>query len=259
MSLIKEIHALIMNNAVRSDDPNPGSFRTSQNAIGDLIEGKRVIYYYPPPPTRINELMENLVKYIHNRDDDLPDIFRIALIHYQFEAIHPFCDGNGRVGRTLVSLLLWIWRVVDSPFIHLGEYFNQNQEEYKKALLEVTKSEDFTEWFKFCLKGIESQAKNASNLWGKVTTLRKDYFQAIKEDPNSHMTDNMQKIFDAIISNPIFTIKIIERDTSIKAKTIYGIVKRLIKRNIIVEDGKANRSKKYRNPKLLEILETTNS
>jgi len=112
LGLIKEAHRLLMEGSQRGENKNPGSFRNSQNSIG--------MTFFPPPPLQMQDLMDNLELYIQNHNDDLPPLFRAALVHYQFEAIHPFEDGNGRIGRMLISTLLCHWGITRLPIIHLG-------------------------------------------------------------------------------------------------------------------------------------------
>ncbi len=237
LGLIKEAHRLLMEGSKRGENKNPGSFRNSQNSIG--------MTFFPPPPLQMQDLMDNLESYIQNHNDDLPPLFRAALVHYQFEAIHPFEDGNGRIGRMLISTLLCHWGITRLPIIHLGEYFKSNRQEYMERLLQVSKTGDFDGWFLFFLKGVEAQAINALSLWNKITFLKEEILSKFKSDPKVHTTSSLRSCIDYIAYNPFFTVNDIAGETGVEKQTVNNIIDKMVQKMIVNMAGKRGKAHVY--------------
>jgi len=246
LGLIKEAHRLLMEGSKRGKDKNPGSFRKNQNSIG--------MTFFPPPPLQMQDLMDNLESYIQNHNDNLPPLFRAALVHYQFEAIHPFEDGNGRIGRMLISTLLCHWGITKLPIIHLGEYFKSNRQEYMERLLQVSKTGDFDGWFLFFLKGVEAQAINALSLWNKVNSLKEEIFSNFKSDPKVHTTSSLKLCIDYVAYNPFFTVNDIAGETRVEKQTINNIIDKMVQKMIISRAGKRGKAYVYVCNKTKDIL-----
>jgi Fic family protein len=169
LRLIKEIHGVLMK-GVRGHNKAPGEFRKSQNWVGGVRPSKAI--FVPPPVKEMHECLDSLEKYIHAKDKIDP-IVKIGLIHAQFETIHPFLDGNGRVGRLLISLLLAEWKILDQPLLYLSLYFKIHQNEYYNRLSNIRTKGDWEGWIEFYLEGVnytaEESCRNAKKLFDVVT------------------------------------------------------------------------------------------
>ena len=158
--LLKELHNILMEGNVRGGNKRPGKFRTTQNYIGDPKLGPEEAEHIPPPHQRIDDLMGNLYEYIHSSDDAVT--VKAGISHVQFETIHPFLDGNGRLGRLLVPLIFKQEGVCVHPVFYLSEYFKNNQEQYFKRLTEARYDGNWEEWCEFFVKGVQATAKRVS-------------------------------------------------------------------------------------------------
>lgn len=160
MRLIKEIHEVLITGA-RGGKKAPGEFRRTQNWVGGARPGNAV--YVPPPPDRVVGCMNDLEKYLYNKGDKLPLLIRAALVHHQFETIHPFLDGNGRLGRLLITLLLCTEGVLSEPILYLSLYFKTHRQEYYAQLQRVRETGDWESWLKFFLMGVHDIALQAAD------------------------------------------------------------------------------------------------
>ncbi|MDE1855962.1 MAG: Fic family protein [Candidatus Micrarchaeota archaeon] len=224
--LILELHKLLMT-GVRGKDKSPGEIRKTQNFIAD---NKMTRYaeasYIPPEPSRVPELLENLFTYL-NSDDGTNELIKISIAHYQFEAIHPFRDGNGRIGRLLVLLYLIRKDILELPLLYLSGYFEKNRSEYYDMLLTISQTGDYASWIKFFLHGIISQSNDAVIRESKLVAYQNDYRKRIEEDGNM----SVLKIFEELFINPYISIS-----NAAKVLTVtYPTAQRAI--NILVEMG----------------------
>lgn len=158
--LMREMHAVLMR-GVRGSGKTPGEFRTSQNWIGSPGATLMTAHFVPPPPDQVGSCMSALEKYVHE-SDGLPPLIRVALIHAQFETIHPFLDGNGRLGRLLIAFVLCSWEVLDKPLLYLSYFFKANRTEYYTRLTAVRVNGDWENWVKFFLKGVDETSRMAN-------------------------------------------------------------------------------------------------
>lgn len=241
MTLIREAHEILMNKASHQRKKSPGRFREAQVAIGTD--------FYPPPPLHVDELMRNIENYINDckrgeKPDDLPPILRMALVHYQFETIHPFEDGNGRIGRMLISLLFRYWGVLPASLIHLGDYFKMHKEKYYFLLNNVSKEGSIIPWFDFFLDGVINQSKITLSTWDKGKELRNQILNDIKNEQNTRLSSEFRTLLDFIWQTPFFTIKDIEEKTGLKERTIRNNIERLIKYDLL-EPNERKRNKIY--------------
>lgn len=178
----------------------PGDFRKVQNWIGHSREIRKA-RYVPPPPTQIDPLMEDLVRYIGEASNEIPALIRIAMIHYQFEAIHPFLDENGRVGRLLVSLLLAEWDILPVPLLSLSEVLETRRREYVDGLLSVSKDGDWEGWIQFFLTAVADQAARDRIRVERLLTLREVW----RTKYQTGRSLALLKLVDFIIERPIFS------------------------------------------------------
>lgn len=200
--LIREIHGLLMK-GVRGELMTPGEIRRSQNWIGrpgGTIEDARFV---PPPIEEMQECLKQLELFIHDEESDLPPLIRLGLIHYQFEAIHPFLDGNGRAGRLLITFLLVAWKLLSQPLLYLSSYFEANRTEYYDRLLAVSKKGQWEEWLAFFLDGVHIQAEDASRRIHKLQRVRLAYREKLASERNK---ERLEAVIDYLISSPITSI-----------------------------------------------------
>jgi Fic family protein len=250
--LIKEMHEILMKDVSpeRGANINAGTFRTVQNRIGGTNEENA--RYVPPAPNRVDGLMKSLMRFIEE-PPRMSELINIGLIHYQFEAIHPFVDGNGRIGRLMIILYLMQRNKLSQPLLYLSAYFNQNRQEYYDHLLNVSKEGDYDSWLKYFLKGIKEQAEDALERAKKIDSLRESYIDRLRGDERP---DSQIKAVEFIFKKPVFTAKdMSEESNSMSYNTANRAVKQLVEDGIIDQVGSRQRNKRYKCQELLDILE----
>ena len=247
LRLIKEIHGILMNN-VRGGEPNktPGEFRKSQNWIGGLSPAEAV--FCPPTPEIMIESISNLEKYLHE-ENGLPDLIKCGLIHYQFETIHPFCDGNGRAGRMLIILYLIQKNILNSPILYLSLYFKQNRNDYYHYLSTASKNGDINSWIKFFLRGIIAVATQVIETTKAIIKLQKT---DIKKTAS---INNGEAIIEYLMRNPLIETKDLQIHLKISYNTTNTIIQKLLSLKILEQKSSGTRNKKYIYKKYLNILE----
>jgi len=175
--LIKEIHIILIQ-GTRGTSKAPGEFRTIQNWIGVPGAPLSEAIFVPPPPEKVPELMSGLEKFIHQKDE-IPPLVKIALIHAQFETIHPFLDGNGRVGRLLITFYLYCEKILSHPLLYLSVYLKKNRSRYYDLLMEIREQDRWEEWLKFFLEGIKDVSKEALTLAKEIITLKEKLLKTL--------------------------------------------------------------------------------
>jgi Fic family protein len=188
-----EMHNRLLS-GVRGNEANPGELRDTQNFIGSTpyIQDAR---YVPPPPNVVPDLLSDLLEYA-NQDTDLHPLLRIGLVHYQFETVHPFLDGNGRLGRLLISLLLQRENLLPEPYLYLSSYFNARRSEYVDHLLSVSQDGEWEEWLLFFLRGVQSQADEAHQRANLLVDLREDYQQRYQSERSENILELVMRLFE---------------------------------------------------------------
>jgi Fic family protein len=188
-----EMHNRLLS-GVRGNEANPGELRDTQNFIGSTpyIQDAR---YVPPPPNDVPDLLSDLLEYA-NQDTDLHPLLRIGLVHYQFETVHPFLDGNGRLGRLLISLLLQRENLLPEPYLYLSSYFNARRSEYVDHLLSVSQDSEWEEWLLFFLRGVQSQADEAHQRANLLVDLREDYQQRYQSERSENILELVMRLFE---------------------------------------------------------------
>lgn len=249
--LIREIHGILMK-GVRGEGMTPGEVRRSQNWIGRPGATLDDARFVPPPVSEMHDCLSDLEKFIH-QDSDLPALIKVGLIHYQFETIHPFLDGNGRIGRLLITFLLIVWDLLSQPLLYLSLFIEKNRTEYYDRLLDVTRKGNWEAWLLFFLDGVHQQAEDAVNRIQALQKLRLEYQELFRKDRSR---ENLSAMVDYFISTPISSIKQAIEATNIGSfVTVQGYFEKLEKQGILREiTGKA-RGRIYSADTILRVLE----
>lgn len=238
--LIKETHKILLQ-GVRGEHKLPGEFRSSQNWIGGATINDAV--FIPPVHTSLPELMGDLEKFVHNTYMQLPDLLKIALIHYQFETIHPFLDGNGRVGRLLITLYLVDKGILKKPVLYLSDFFEKHRTLYYENLTGVREKDNLKQWLKFFLVGIIETAKKGVSTFDQILKLQKISEASIQNLGNR--TQNAQKLLNYLYKRPIIDARKTVAITGLSAATAYKLLKSLEELKILKEITGSKRGKLF--------------
>jgi Fic family protein len=199
--LANEMHARLMVD-VRGHDKRPGELRSKQNWIGTAKTPISMARYIPPPHSAVPDLMFDWEKFV-NEPSTIPVLVRCALMHYQFEAIHPYEDGNGRIGRALIVLFLRQEGVLSTPLLYMSAYFERHDDEYRDHLLQISQTGDWRPWIKFFLDGVAAQAQDALDRSLRIRSLQDDYRELLQKNRASA---NASRLLDGLFTNPYVTI-----------------------------------------------------
>ena len=231
LRLICEIHQRLMQ-GVRGQDRRPGEFRQQQNAIGRLGATAREYRFVPPPVQEMLLALHAFETYIGAAEPEPPVLIQLALIHYQFETIHPFMDGNGRIGRLLIPLLLQERGLLTQPLLYLSDYFERHRDEYKDLLLRVSQVNDWTGWVDFFLLGIAVQARDAVARSERLLGLWRQYRDDLQATSSS---TNLLRLVDLLFERPAVTVRDVATALSLTPKSANLLVDRLVNRSILRE------------------------
>ncbi len=238
--LIRETHKILLQ-TVRGENKMPGDFRISQNWIGgsSLASAK----FIPPNYRYIDELMGDVERFIHNESNNVPHLIKIAILHYQFETIHPFLDGNGRVGRLLITLYLVGQGILNKPALYLSDYLERNRDEYYSHLTAIREKNQIIPWIKFFLKGIISTATNAKETFIKIIQLQKD--MEVKLHSFGTKSEKINTILNSFYDTPILSVKDIVIRTGIADKTTRNMLELMLEEGLIKEMTGYGRNKLF--------------
>lgn len=248
--LIRETHAVLMK-GVRGQEKSPGEFRHSQNWIGGQGSTLKNARYIPPSPNDMMEAMSDLEKYI-NTEDELDTLIRAALIHYQFETIHPFLDGNGRIGRLLITLFLMEKKVLTTPALYISYFLKKNRVEYYDRMTEVRTKGNYEQWTKFFLQAIMESAEDATATIDALIALHDAKSSLISK--LGRAAKNATLVFNYLESNPIIEIGKTSEALGITYNTTSSAVKRLVDAGILVQTSDSNRNRIFVYEAYLDIL-----
>jgi Fic family protein len=249
LRLLKEIHALLMNNS-RGGNKQPGEFRNSQNWIGGSRPGNA--RFVPPPPEHLMEGLDNLEKFLHDETVHLPVLIKAALAHVQFETIHPFLDGNGRLGRLLITFMLCVEGILKQPLLYLSLYLKSNRDEYYGHLQAVRETGDWESWIRFFLTGIIETADQATETARSILDLFARDRTAIANSGNS--TTAILTIHAYMQQHPIATTTRIKDDTKLSLPTVLRNLRTLENLGIIREITGKDRHKIFTYGQYLDLL-----
>ncbi len=248
--LIKETHAVLME-GVRGQEKNPGEFRRSQNWIGGQGSTLKNARYIPPSPADMIEAMSDLEKYI-NADDELDALIRAALIHYQFETIHPFLDGNGRVGRLLITLFLMEKKVLSTPALYISYFLKKNRVEYYDRMTEVRAKGNYEQWVTFFLRALLESAEDATATIDELIALHDKNAALISG--MGRAAKNAMLVFEYLEANPIIEIRKTAEALSITFNTASSAINRLVDAEILAQTTNASRNRTFAYEDYLGIL-----
>ena len=248
--LLREIHRELLA-GVRGQEKNPGEFRRSQNWIGAANCTLREARYIPPNVEDMNDALTDLERYM-NEGDDFDPLIRIALIHYQFETIHPFLDGNGRVGRLMILLYLIEQGYISKPIIYISYFLKKNQIEYYDRVSEVRRNGNYEQWIAFFLEAVSAAAKDSLATVEKLSEL---HDRNLKKLPTTtRKSDNVRRVFDFIEQYPIIDIKRTAADLEVSYNTVSAVVGKLVNAGILNETTNAARNRVFAYGEYLGIL-----
>lgn len=248
--LIKEIHKKLLA-GVRGQKKTPGEFRKSQNWIGGAGCALKDARYIPPNVQDMENAMSDLEKYF-NEEDNTDCLIRTALVHYQFETIHPFLDGNGRIGRLLILLGIIHGGLLKKPVIYVSYFLKKNQVEYYDRISEVRKSGNYEQWVEFFLEAVAVGAKDSLETIRRLSALHDESFAKL---PKSNRTkDNLRAVFNYIEQYPIIDIKKTATNLDLSYNTVASCVRKLVVQDILKETTNRARNKVYSYTKYLDIL-----
>ena len=250
--LIKETHALLMEN-VRGQEKNPGEFRYSQNWIGGHGSTLKSAHYIPPNPDDMLTAMSDLEKYINSDDDNLDPLIQAALIHYQIETIHPFLDGNGRVGRLLITLFLMKKRILSTPTLYISYYLKMNRVEYYDRMTQVRRTGDYEQWISFFLQAFASSAEDAINTIDSLIALHDKNIKLFAPLTKRQRATVLQ-VFTYLESNPIIDIQKTATGLGFSYNTVAKAVSILVKDGILKQTSKSGKTKIYSYTEYLDIF-----
>ena len=233
--LIRETHGVLMH-SVRGADKSPGEFRSSQNWIGGAGSTLKNARYIPPNTLEMIECMSDLEKYI-NSDDDLDKLIQAALIHYQFETIHPFLDGNGRVGRLLITLFLMDKKVLTSPALYISYFLKANRIEYYDRMNDVRVKGNYEQWIKFFLRAVAESAEDAIVTINEMHKLHEENYAKIQTLGRARI--NATKLFEYLEENPIIDTTQTSKALDLTYNTVALAIKHLVSLGILAKtEGK---------------------
>ena len=248
--LLCNAHRLLLDGA-RGTGKQPGELRRSQNWIGGTRPGNAV--FVPPPPERVADLLANMEQFIHaDPANDLPPLVRIALVHAQFETVHPFLDGNGRIGRLLISALLEHWGLLSEPLMYLSGYLKQHQSEYYRRLSAIRTDGDWEGWVSFFLEGVAQAATDAERsivaIASLVATHRRTLLASPKAGPASY------RLFEMLPMMPRFTVERVRRSLNTSFPTANAAVKVLEDLGIVTEVSGQKKNRSYSYQPYIELM-----
>jgi len=247
-NLIKALHHTLLS-SVRGKEKDPGNFRRSTVHLGKPGSKVDEATYIPPKPDDIKGLMKNWVEFVHESDLDL--LIKVAISHYQFEAIHPFMDGNGRVGRLMIPIIMYEQEMIPYPYFYISEYFEQHRSEYYEALRLVDREEDWNSWVNFFLIAVKETALQMQN---KVLSMYELYGR-VKEDSVKMNSQYAQLFLDLLFERPVVSSKdIVKKLDQPSTQTLYNLIKKFEAEGIIREITGHQRNKVYAFEALLDII-----
>jgi len=249
LRLIRELHERLME-GVRGAQATPGEFRRSQNWIGQPGCTLNTATFIPPPVNEMHEALDAFEKYLYSKND-CPPLVRLAFIHYLFEAIHPFLDGNGRIGRLLISLLMINWNLLPLPLLYLSAYFERHRNDYYDLLLAVSERGAWKEWVGFFLNGVAYQARDAITRAKQLQDLQVKWREQLMRARASAL---LIRLADSLFASPFITIPQAQKILDVTYPSAQRNVERLVKAGILQPVGETSYGKTFSSVAILELI-----
>ena len=250
LRLIRELHGILMK-GVRGERATPGEFRESQNWIGVPGSSLNDAVFVPPPVTEMQENLGQLEKFVH-ADIDLAPLVELALIHYQFEAIHPFLDGNGRIGRLLITLFLCQRDILTKPLLYLSAFFERHHQEYYQYLLDVSQRGAWRQWIEFFLQAVVEQSGDAVKRARRLLDLHLNYYQISLE---RRLPPTAGQLVELIFMKPVLNARVAQEYLKVTFPAAQKAINALEEEGILAEITGGKRNKAYAAKEILKILE----
>lgn len=250
LRFIRELHEILMD-GVRGEHATPGEFRQSQNWIGDSGATLNEATFVPPSVPEMQGCLDQLEKFLHS-DTELPPIVQAAMIHYQFETIHPFLDGNGRIGRLLVMLFLCQKNVLTKPLLYLSAFFERYRQEYYKLLLKVSQIGAWKEWIEFFLKAVTEQSEDAVSRSRHLLELLRNYSRIARE---KRLTPTAIQLVELIFMKPVLNAKTAQEFLNVSYPSAQNAISSLEEAGILIEVTGRRRARAYSANDILKVLD----
>lgn len=243
LRLLKGAHKHLLA-GVRGKKKKPGKIRKSQNWIG----GKNIeeASFVAPHLDDVPDLLTDLEKFWHNKKLSLPYLIKASITHYQFETIHPFLDGNGRIGRLLITLYLIYLKVLDKPVLYLSDFFSKNRSEYFQALVQVREENDMEQWINFFLRGVKEVSEEGRKTLKQVVSFKKECSRLIKEKVSSRRQELAQEALIYLFSDPLVSVNDIKEELDITFPTADALLEELEKAGILKEVTGKKRGRRFK-------------
>lgn len=251
LDLIKDMHRILLT-GVRGEDKDPGEFRELQNWIGPEGCSLAESTYVPPVPYALIKLLRDFENYLHY--SKLPSIVHIAIIHYYFEALHPFRDGNGRLGRAIIVLYMCQKGILSEPLLYLSSFFENRREEYYEKLLRISQHSEFDKWINFFAEGVHKKSKQALTKTRKLLNLREFYIQKVRETGHSSYALDL---VDFLFHNPFISVPRAKKHLGVLYPTAKNAIEKLESAGILIEITGQKRNKKYVAKEINDVIKET--
>lgn len=229
--LFKDTHNILMQ-GVRGESKQPGEFRKSQNWIG--VSLKHAVFI-PPHHDDVPALMDDLEKFIHNDDLHVPHLIKVAILHYQFETIHPFLDGNGRLGRLMIALYFSSFGLLHKPALYLSDYFERNKTEYIDRLMAVREKHQMQEWLVFFLYGIRETAGHSIQVFKDILALKESLEREVLPRFSTRRQNNAQRLMKSLYRQPAIDIRTVKEMLNVEVNTATYLINDLVKYGVLEE------------------------
>lgn len=252
LRLFKEIHAILLQ-GVRGSERSPGEFRRTQNWIGAAGCNLATASFVPPPPYEMVQALGELEKYFYT-EEEIPPLIKIGLIQAQFESIHPFLDGNGRVGRLLITFWLCQQKILNKPLLYLSYFFKMNRTEYYDRLMDVRLRGAWEEWIKFFLRGVAEVSAEASETAKKILALKENHTVIINNGKLRNAA-NALKLLEKLFGQPIVTVRMVESYLDVSYPTANGLLSELCELGILMTEENKQRNRKYFYTEYVKLLQ----
>lgn len=239
--LLKDTHRILMQ-GVRGEAKQPGEFRTSQNWIGVSLKNA---VFIPPHHEEVNDLMSDMEQFFHNDDIKVPHLIKIAIAHYQFETIHPFLDGNGRLGRLMIALYLASFGLLHKPALYLSDYFERHKTEYVDRLMAVREANKMKEWLVFFLHGVKETAENSIQVFKDILSLKERLEREVLPHFSTRRQENAQTLMQYLYQNPVVHIKMVAEMLGLQHNSATSLVNDFVKHGILYELTGKQRNRIY--------------